>query len=136
MSKINYILACAASALLAFQATAAEQLKSHADVKKALAKHRPMIVMMHAEWCPPCRATVPEYLKAEKKFAGKVDFYFMDADHIMFKLNTKEVYPRGIPAFVAGCSEKDMRSGKSLSEGGMSEADIEAYVTKFTGVKP
>ena len=108
------------------QALAAEVLRTPEQVKAAFAKGRPMVIMFYADWCPACRSTKPNYLKAEEKLAGKVDFYLMDSDKLRLRM-AKDF--DGIPAFVAGTSEKDIRSGRTLEVGGMSTEAIVKYVT-------
>jgi|ERR1051325_1028252 thiol-disulfide isomerase/thioredoxin len=110
-------------------AYAATPLTSAAEVKAAFAKGRPMVIMFSAEWCPACKWTKPQYLEAEKQFAGKVDFYTMDTDKIGLKMKKQF---SGIPAFVAGHNEKEIRSGKSLMEGGMPVFEIVKYVKQWT----
>lgn len=111
---------------------AAEKLENPEQVKAAFAKGRPMVIMFYADWCPACQSTKPRYAEAEKALAGKVDFYLMDSDKIRLRM-AKDF--DGIPAFVAGTSEKDIRSARTLETGGMSTKDLIKYVTKSTGVK-
>lgn len=110
-------------------ANAATPLTTQEQVNAAFAKHRPMVIMFSAVWCPACRLTYPQYIEAEKSFKGKVDFYYMDSDKISLKM--KRQYS-GIPAFVCGKTEKEIRSGKSLTEGGMPAEGIIDYVKKCT----
>ena len=114
---------------IAYGATGVVELNTKGDVAAAFARHRPMVIMFHATWCPACEATMPEFLKAAQVLGDKVDFYVMDVDKIMLRMKKQ---PEGIPAFVAGTSERSIRSSKSLSEGGMKCDDIVEYVKKNT----
>lgn len=123
------------SVLMMFVATAAsaaEELTSKEAVAAAFAKGRPMIIMFYTTWCGACKVTQPEFAKAEKELAGKVDFYLMDADKLRLKM--KKDFD-SIPSFVAGSTEKAVRSARSLSSGSMKAAAIKAYVLRFTGVR-
>ena len=114
-------------AFVAITANAATPLNNQAEVNAAFAKHRPMVIMFSAAWCPACRLTYPQYLEAEKTFKGKVDFYYMDSDKISLKMARQY---GGIPAFVCGKTEREIRSAKSLIEGGMPAEGIIDYVNK------
>lgn len=107
------------------------QLETREDVKQAFAQHKPMVIMMHATWCPACKATVPNYLKAAQKLKG-VTFYMMDVDKMQLMMKKPVQY---IPSFVAGTEELTIRNAGSLESGAMSEKEILQYVRKNTGVK-
>jgi len=113
---------------LTTSAQASTQLNSAEDVAKAFAKHRPMVILFHAEWCSWCKKEEPEYAKAEQELKGQVDFYVIDIDHIKLKM-TRQV--GGIPAFVCGSSEKSIRSGKTINDGYQDAKRIVAYI-KYT----
>lgn len=110
-------------------ATAATSLTSQKEVTAAFAKHRPMVIMFTAEWCGWCKITKPEYAEAEQILNGKVDFYTIDLDQANLKMS-KQL--SGIPAFVVGKSEKDIRSAKSLKSGFMKADQIVKYILKYT----
>lgn len=118
--------------LMSVASFAAEKLETPDQVKAAFAKNRPMVIMFYADWCPACKSAKPSYAKAEKALAGKVDFYLMDSDKIRLRM-AKDF--EGIPAFIAGTSEKDLRSGKSLVEGAMPADEMIRYIKKNTGVR-
>jgi thioredoxin 1 len=45
-----------------------------------LASTVPVIVDFSAEWCPPCRALAPVYMKLSQEYIGKLRFARMDID--------------------------------------------------------
>lgn len=113
---------------ITLNAQAYTELHSQKEVDAAFAKGRPMVILFATTWCPPCIATKPEFAAAEKEMPG-VDFYLMDADTISLKMDRQY---DGIPAFVAGKNEKEIRSAKSLDIGGKDKKEILEYVKKWT----
>lgn len=128
MIKLILALMC-----LTVNAHAVTPLTDQKDINAAFAKHRPMVIMFTATWCPACRLTLPQYVEAEKTLKNKVDFYVIDADNTNLVINLKMKRDfTGIPAFVCGKTAKDIRSAKSLRQGGMPAEGIIDYVNKWT----
>ena len=140
MKIVNYVLACLLTLAFAVNAAmGAEVLHDANDTAKAFAQGKPMVVMFHATWCGFCKKAMPEYLKAEKAFEGKVNFYLVDIDESAKGiLPTIEVRAHigGIPAFIAGTDEKQVTSGNSVFEGYMDAEQIKGYVRAHTGIEP
>lgn len=59
-----------------------------------------------------------------------IRFYLVDAEKIRIKLEDQSKYPSGIPAFLVGKDEKDLRSGKHIALGVSSE-NTKAELKKF-----
>ena len=104
------------------------------QVKEFFAQNKPAVIMESADWCPACVKSKPKFIKASKAFEGEVLFGILDIDKIRLK---KQRYSSYIPSFVAGRTEQEIRSAKSL--GFLKKYDnteaIIKYVEKFTKVK-
>lgn len=109
-------------------AHAATPLNNAEDIAKAFAKHRPMVILFHAEWCSWCKKMGPEYAKAEEELKDQVDFYIMDVDKVQLKM-TKQY--QGIPAMVCGDNEAFIRTGRSINDGYIPAEQIVTYL-KYT----
>jgi thiol-disulfide isomerase/thioredoxin len=51
------------------------------SVAEAAASAKPVVVKLHARWCPYCLLTKDEWARIEQAYAGRVNFVVLDATH-------------------------------------------------------
>ena len=90
--------------------------------------NKPLLVLVTAEWCPPCQkmksTTIPAMIK-DKKFSG-VLFATVDLDKDA-KIARKLIGTRGVPQLVLFEKKHDEWSVKYLA-GAQSVASVEKFV--------
>lgn len=53
---------------------------------------RPIVIDVYASWCAPCKIYSPIFESLSKEFAGKVDFYRIDADRNKEFVDDYDIY--------------------------------------------
>jgi putative thioredoxin len=80
-----------------------------------LSKIAPVIVMVGAEWCPPCQVTKPIFFDLKQKYKNK-KLLFVELDDNRDFADSHEV--SGVPAFIIFSGGEEIRrtSGRQTEE--------------------
>jgi len=76
----------------------------------------PIVLMISANWCAPCRTLKPLLKKIEEQYTGKVKFYAIDSDECIELCGTLNI--TGIPTllFIVGSKLAGRLVGVSSEE--------------------
>ena len=135
MKRLTLLLAFAMLALLADSALAQKPVNYKTAYKRAQAGDKPLLVLVTAEWCPPCqmmkKSTIPELLKRDA-FKGchwaTVDY---DSEN---KLAQQLIGDRGVPQLLM----YEKRNGKWVRRyltGYKQAHTVEAFVAQAKAIR-
>lgn len=115
MNYIMRILRLSLLLLFTFGLTAHAQIWHLDDTdSESMYIIRPAVIDFYADWCAPCRELSPMMDRLAREFAGKVDFYKVDADYSDEWF--QEVGEGGIP-FILFLSDYNERQLSIVSSG-------------------
>jgi thiol-disulfide isomerase/thioredoxin len=92
------------------------EFNTEKEADTELAKAGPRIVMQYADWCEACHAAMPTFKALARDFK-QVKFVKVNVDRVTIRMTNLSYSPAFIPAFILGCDDADMRSGRAVYVG-------------------